>query len=69
MISNFSAISAKSLNRVLFYAEYYKFDSNHPDKFISYKSEEHLVDAATGNEEITIKEKGKKDVIIFKKKQ
>ncbi len=49
-------------------ASYFKFDKNSKEKFIFYKSEYHNVDGRTEDEEITIKEKGKPDVKIFKKK-
>lgn len=49
-------------------ASYFKFDKNSKEKFIFYKSEFHNVDARTEDEEITVKEKGKPDVKIFKKK-
>ncbi len=57
------------LNCCDYNADFYKYESNNPEKFIYYKSEEHKVDPITEDEEITIKEKGKNDVIIFKKKQ
>ncbi len=48
-------------------ASYYKYDKNSKEKFIFYKSETHNVDATNGNDEITVEEKGKKKVTIFKK--
>lgn len=48
-------------------ASYFKYDKNTKEKFIFYKSEMHDVDATNGNEEITVDEKGKKKVTIFKK--
>ena len=48
-------------------ASYFKYDKNSKEKYIFYKSETHNVDATNGNDEITVEEKGKKKVTIFKK--
>ena len=50
-----------------YYATYFKYDKNNKEKFYIYKTEEHIVDAINGNDEIIIEEKGKKKVTIFKK--
>lgn len=48
-------------------ASYFRYDPNSKEKFIFYKSENHNIDATNGNDEITVEEKGKKKVTIFKK--
>ena len=48
-------------------ASYFKYDINSKEKFVFYKSEIHNVDATTGDDEITVEEKGKKKITIFKK--
>lgn len=49
--------------------DFYKYDKNSKNQFVHFKSEKHKVDPNTEDEEIIIKEKGKADVKIFKKKQ
>lgn len=57
------------LNCCSYIAYFYKYNKNSSEKFIMYKEETHYVDGTTEDEEIIVKEKGKAEVKIFKKKQ
>lgn len=45
----------------------YKFNNNSKEKFVIYKEEEVHIDPITNDEEIIVKEEGKRDLKIFKK--
>ena len=49
--------------------DFYKYEKNNKEQFVYFKTLHHIIDPNTENEEIIIKEKGKADIKIFKKKQ
>jgi hypothetical protein len=48
--------------------DFYKYEKNSKEQFVYFKSIHHKIDPTTENEELIIKEIGKADVKIFKKK-